>query len=502
MKKIINYSIISIIILISTIIITATQFYYVAYKNTTLDEILFYIKTGLGGADLSVIEQYFKETFPFIVLIFILALLPIIFINKTKNKRFNINILKSVYLIVLLAGSITYSYNKIGFAEYMETFASDSDFIHAEYVDPKDVKITFPKNKRNLILIFLESMETTMMSTENSGGWEYTVIPELEDLALNNINFSNTASLGGARRLAGTTWTIGGLVGLTSGLPLKVPIYGNDYKSDNFLVGATSLGDILRDEGYNLEIMFGSDATFGGRYHYFTKHGGYDIFDLNTAIESGLMAKEDEVFWGFEDKNLFEWAKVEINKLAEKDEPFNFSLLTVNTHFPDGWLEEEAENKYPTQYENVHAHSSKQVYEFISWIKEQDFYDNTTIVLVGDHNSMQEAEYFESRIVAENFERVTYNAFLNTKVEPIKEKNRSFSNYDIFPTILASLGVEIEGNKLGLGTNLFSNEETLLERYGIDYVDGELRKNSDFYNYKMLGEDYNKLINSKKEEEN
>ena len=44
MKKIINYSIISIIILISTIIITATQFYYVAYKNTTLDEILFYIK--------------------------------------------------------------------------------------------------------------------------------------------------------------------------------------------------------------------------------------------------------------------------------------------------------------------------------------------------------------------------------------------------------------------------------------------------------------------------
>ena len=106
---------------------------------------------------------------------------------------------------------------------------------------------------------------------------------------------------------------------------------------------------------------------------------------------------------------------------------------------------------------------------------------------------MQEAEYFESRIVAENFERVTYNAFLNTKVEPIKEKNRSFSNYDIFPTILASLGVEIEGNKLGLGTNLFSNEETLLERYGIDYVDGELRKNSDFYNYKMLGEDYNKF---------
>ncbi|NLZ34523.1 MAG: sulfatase-like hydrolase/transferase [Clostridiales bacterium] len=198
-------------------------------------------------------------------------------------------------------------------------------------------------------------------------------------------------------------------------------------------------------------------------------------------------------------QKLNEWAKVEIVKLAEKDEPFNFSLLTVNTHFPDGWLEAEAEDKYPTQYENVHAHSSKQVYEFISWIKEQDFYDNTTIVLVGDHNSMQEAEHFESRIVPEKYERVTYNAFINSVIEPVKEKNRSFSNYDIFPSILASMGVEIEGDKLGLGTNLFSEEQTLLERYGIDYVDAELRKNSDFYNYKLLGDDYEKLINSQKQ---
>lgn len=498
MKKIISCLITSIIILISTILVTATRFYLVVYNNTSLDEILFYIKTGLGGADLSVISQYFKETFALIVLICILAFMPIIFINKIKNNKFRL--LKLGYLTVLLAGSIIYSYNKIGLADYIETLSSNSDFIQEEYVDPRNVNITFPENKRNLILIFLESMETTMIGTENSGGWEYTVIPELRDLALNNINFSNTNSLGGARRVSGTTWTIGGLVGLTSGLPLKVPIYGNDYKSDNFLMGATSLGDILKEQGYNLEIMFGSEATFGGRYHYFTKHGGYEIFDLTTAIVSGLMKEEDIVFWGFEDKNLFEWAKVEINKLAEKDEPFNFSLLTVNTHFPDGWLEAEAENIYPTQYENVHAYSSKQIYEFVSWIKEQDFYDNTTIVLVGDHNSMQEAEYFNSRIVAENFERVTYNAFINSEIKPINEKNRSFTNYDIFPTILASMGVEIEGNKLGLGTNLFSEEKTLVEKYGLEYVDGELKKNSTFYNYAILGEDYNNLINSIKEE--
>ena len=39
--------------------------------------------------------------------------------------------------------------------------------------------------------------------------------------------------------------------------------------------------------------------------------------------------------------------------------------------------------------------------------------------------------------------------------------------------------VEIEGNRLGLGTNLFSSTRTLTERYGIDQEKSELRKKSD-----------------------
>ena len=46
----------------------------------------------------------------------------------------------------------------------------------------------------------------------------------------------------------------------------------------------------------------------------------------------------------------------------------------------------------------------------------------------------------------------------------------------MYPTILSSMGVEIKGNKLGLGTDLFSDEETLFEKYGIAYVNEELGK--------------------------
>lgn len=476
-----------IMILVTALVITITQFYKIKYRNTGIEEMLFYMKLGLGGANFSIIGEFFKFKTLELVIICVLASLPIILIKKLNFK--NMRIIAIIYSIMILISSVVYSYYRIGMDDYIETVVQHSDFIEEEYVDPKNVNISFPEKKRNLIVIYLESMETTMISTENSGGWNYTVIPELESIAKENINFSNTDKLGGATRASGSTWTIGALVGTTSGLPLKVPVEAEDYTSETFLQGATALGDILKDEGYNLEFMFGSDSNFGGRKQYFTRHGEYEIFDLFTAIDENLMTEDEEVFWGFEDSKLFDWAKVELKDLASKDEPFNLNILTVNTHFPDGWVEEDSSEKFETQYENVHAYSSKQIAGFIKWIQEQDFYENTTIVLTGDHNSMQEADYYEGKIVSDDYQRVTYNAFLNTAAEPMNEKNRSFSNYDMFPTILGSIGVDIDGNRLGLGANLFTDEETLFEKYGVEYLNGELKKNSDFYISYILGEE-------------
>ena len=61
-------------------------------------------------------------------------------------------------------------------------------------------------------------------------------------------------------------------------------------------------------------------------------------------------------------------------------------------------------------------------------------------------------------------------------------KNRQFTTMDMFPTTLASMGVIIEGDQLGLGTNLFSEKQTLAEKYGMDTVNEELVKDSKFFN--------------------
>ena len=56
----------------------------------------------------------------------------------------------------------------------------------------------------------------------------------------------------------------------------------------------------------------------------------------------------------------------------------------------------------------------------------------------------------------------------------------------MFPSTLAALGVKIEGDKLALGTNLFSNKKTLTEEYGIEYINEEFAKKSSYYNVNFI----------------
>ena len=86
----------------------------------------------------------------------------------------------------------------------------------------------------------------------------------------------------------------------------------------------------------------------------------------------------------------------------------------------------------------------------------------------------------------EDYTRTIYNCIINAPVKPVQEKNRQFGVFDMFPTTLAAMGVEIKGNRLALGTNLFSGEKTLTEIYGQETLNKELQKNSKFYNETIL----------------
>ena len=183
-----------------------------------------------------------------------------------------------------VAGLLVYGWNLLDVGEYLVNLNTESEYIEHNYADPAQVELTFPERKRNLIYIWLESMESTFADEAHGGAFPYNTIPELTRLAEENVSFTGTrGGVNGGRSLTGSTWTAGALFGQTTGLPLKIPIAENAMGSqESFFPGVIGLGDILAGQGYRQALLIGSDADFGGRRQYFTQHGNYEMWATRT----------------------------------------------------------------------------------------------------------------------------------------------------------------------------------------------------------------------------
>ncbi|MCD7954176.1 MAG: LTA synthase family protein [Lachnospiraceae bacterium] len=505
-----GHLIVYLLLFLALLIFFSVQWAIANYGNIGMDEIVFTLSMSLEGTSPVFIFSYVKSALApaviYIALIFLIFhisdhyryRLVVRTPRKTRTVQlFPLRFHAGFWFTGALAGFIAIviiANNAFSLVSFIRGQFETSTFIEEVYVDPNSVDLEFPEEKRNLIWIYMESAESSTQDTASGGLFDTNYIPEMTELAKTNISFSQSDLIEGASVAPACGWTIAGLVAQTAGIPLKLFSYSSDNTMGNyeyFLPGATTLGDILEANGYTNYFMCGSDFDFAGRRIYFTQHGDYDIYDYDRAVEDGKISSDYYVWWGFEDAKLYDFAKEKLLEIAEEDEPFNFTMLTVDTHHPDGYVCSLCGDTYDEQYSNVWACASSQVYEFVSWIQEQDFYENTTIIITGDHCSMDTdyyGEYTYNKHTGETVRKV-YNAFINVdpSVEDTDaEKNRQFTTLDFFPTALASLGVTIEGDRLALGTNLFSGTQTLSEEYGYEYLYEELNKKSIFYNQTLL----------------
>jgi phosphoglycerol transferase len=172
-------------------------------------------------------------------------------------------------------------------------------------------------------------------------------------------------------------------------------------------------------------------------------------------------------------------------------------MLTADTHFIDGYMDGSCSKPFLNKYANSFHCSDSKIYQFVEWIKQQDFYKDTTIVIVGDHLTMQ-SDFYD---IDPSSSRYIFNTFINSAITTSNTKNRLLSHFDIYPTTLAAMGATIEGNKLALGVNLFSNETTLIEKLGIDESNEKLSNKSNYYNEYLLGDSYQEMLDKLEEEE-
>ncbi|MBP5597036.1 MAG: LTA synthase family protein [Pseudobutyrivibrio sp.] len=452
------------------------------WKELTYQEILFHLKTSIEGTNPDMVISGLVHYGIPVVLVFI-AMMVILHFVKKKNPKLKTIVAVAMLLVVLVANVLNlvrFNNNTHVITDFINSKKGldGPDFVGDNYVDPATVSYTFPEQKRNLIYIYLESMEMTYADKENGGGFDFNCIPNLTKLSEENDNFSGTDdTLNGGIILPGMQWTTAALFAQSSGLPMQMGVdEKNSDKSDGFFPDMTAIGDILQNEGYQNVVQLGSSANFGALASFFKDHGDFTIHDLNWAYETGLIPDDYYVNWGYEDEKLFEYARNDLLELSKSDQPFNYTMFTIDTHFEDGYVCRLCGHEFgDNQYANVMACSDRQVTDFINWIKQQDFYENTTIVITGDHTTM-DSDFCND--VADDYQRKTYTCIINSAASPEKEEFREYATMDLFPTTLAALGVEMSSNRLGCGTNLYSTDKTLIEEYGTDKCDEEFSKPS------------------------
>ena len=466
------------------------------FGEVTYEQIMFHLNMPFAS-ETRIMLSYGKHTV--MTALIIAIILALLFCPKYKfhlkpidkiregiyQKRFALSLCWIVFCLVFFFFKMNV-WNMITYHQYKK---ETSNFYEENYVVPQEAKISFPKRPKNLILIFAESMEATFAKTPEHDYFGADLIEGLHSMANKNINFSHTAHLGGAYPIDGTQWTQAGLFAQTCGAPIELPI--NDpnwfHPKEGFFPKAWCLYDILRQQGYEENFLIGSNEEFAGMDKFVETHGNQDLKGtLYFAKRDGLKLSFEKTT-KLPDEQLFVYAQEELTALSQKKKPFVFTLMTLDTHYGTAkFSDNKCERKFGAHnnIENVVSCSDKQITAFIEWIQQQSFYKDTVVVLLGDHLAMNE------RLSSSEMNRKPLNIFINTSKTPSKTKGRTFTPFDIYPTIVESLGAQIEGHRLGLGTSLFSNEPTLTEgKMSVEEMDVNVRKQSKVYDWLLYGKD-------------
>lgn len=411
---------------------------------------------------------------------FIAALLPSIVLAsvltaiQSRLKRVRNFLLPGLYLLVAInIFDLIYFEHEVPILEYVQMIKSNhvselknSAFLQRELVSPQVVQE--PVKKRNLVLIFLESME------KNYGSY----IPELTSLANQNQSFASEGD-GGLETFA-TTGTLNSTIAKVLGVPQL------DLFHAMYFPRVPSIYSFLKKYGYTNFFIQGTSAKFAN-FDSFLKENKVDyVYDVDNFL--GQKYNYD----GFDyvsDKKILKYSQKIFREQSSKG-PFSLSIATIETHYPNGFynddcMEKPVDGSSSARYQTVLKCSSKEISEFVNWIQQQDSYNRTTIILVGDH-------LFKGKSLANDDTPVRMRSWYNTFINVDESKrnvrtNRLFTSFDIAPSIMESLGFELNLHRMGIGVSLFSeNQETIVERIGLDSLNKELRQMKNTVEYQSL----------------
>lgn len=409
--------------------------YFVAYYFTgegVNAAVLYHINYGLAGA--SFLEYWKVILLTITTLIFLFLILSYLSSLKRKSK-FKKKVIHVAFILIIISLLI----NPVFFDLYKIYKGGNKQIEFSEYY--KQPSIRNISETKNLVFIYAESFERTYFN-ENLFP---DLIEGLKNLEKKSVYFTDI------RQVAGTSWTIGGMVASQLGIPLFTPINSKDmHEIKYFLPEAVGIGDLLKEKGYYLSYYGGADLEFQGKGKFYETHGFNEIRGLNNL--KPLINNDNYLNnWGINDDVLLELAFKRYLELTKTKDNFGLFLITLGTHHPQGHIPEKySDIKYQSGDNpilNAVKVSDKLITDFVKKIINSQYFSDTVIVIASDHLAMRNTAFD----ILEDSRRRNLFMIISPDFNDSKKVNKIGSTLDIGPTIMSFLGYKAE---FGLGRNL------------------------------------------------
>ncbi len=305
---------------------------------------------------------------------------------------------------------------------------------------------------KNIILIYAESLEQLYFDESVFG----SVLPGLTALKKQGIDFQNI------QQTPGTEFTIAGILASHCGVPLNIR-YNSGYASNSTLAAMENplshevcLSDILKAHNYETVFMGGSDHKFAGKGQFLKTHGYNEIYGKYELIPR-LEDPDYYVGWGIYDDSLLQFAEEKIEELSQGEGPYLLTLLTLDTHHPDGHPSRTCKDlpNQTEQIKNAVTCSDFLLSKFIEKLRARDDYKDTLIVLMSDHLAMRNG--VSNKLKEQQSQRrltfVVWGDWLYPEV-----MSNAGTHYDVTPTLLDMLGFQYY-DQHNLGSTLYSGKD-------------------------------------------
>lgn len=344
-----------------------------------------------------------------------------------------------------------------------EAVGTDMDDVLTEvkknYAKPNPTYFGKAKGK-NIIVIHLESFQQFLINYKVNG---QEVTPFLNSLYSdkNTMSFDNFYhEVGQGKTSDAENMLETGLFGLPEG-----SLFSKLGSDNTFQAAPAILG---QKEGYTSAVFHGNIGSFWNRDNVY-KNMGYDyFFDSNYFNKTADSSLE----YGMKDKMMLSES---VKYLEQLQQPFYTKFITVTNHYPfelpdednDGFQAPNTSNSAVNNYFLTAHYLDNALQEFFNYLKSSGIYDNSMIVLYGDHYGLSNSQNPDLAPLL-GVDTNDWSDFNDSQMQKVPFMihmkglkggiNHSYGGeIDVLPTILHLAGINTK-QYIQLGTDLLSKQ--------------------------------------------